>query len=422
MPFVPLLINAQQKEGISFEKNMSWSEVVKKAKEENKYIFVDCYATWCGPCKMMDKDVYAKEKVGNVINSGFISVKAQMDSTKNDDKQTREWYPEAEEMKKQYSIKAYPTYLFFSPEGKIVHKAEGYEKEDDFIATANAATNPDMQYYTLLENYRKGNKDYSKLAFMATTARTLKDIELADTIAADYINNYLLNLPEDKLYTKDNIKFITFFIRSSKVKFFRIFYPNAGKVDSVMAQRGYGRHVVDYIINHEEIDSALARAINNKTEPDWRKISKAVTRKYTVEYADWNLLDAKVRFYRYNTQKLNSDWPEYLKYAIQQIEENGTDTTNLLQEVNLNNIAWFVFLHSKDKKQIKTVTKWMVDLVRRRPDDAGAHDTYANLLYESDKKEEAILMEEKALKLSPKSTSFRETLEKMKKGEPTWPH
>jgi thioredoxin-related protein len=422
LSFVPLMINAQEKEGISFERNMSWRQVVEKAKRESKYIFVDCYASWCGPCKLMDKNVYVKEKIGNIVNDKFVSVKVQMDSTKNDDSQTREWYAVARDMQRQYNINAFPTYLFFSPEGKIVHKGEGYKNEGDFIATANAAVNPNTQYYTLLENYRKGNKEYSKMAFMATTAKTLKDAGLADSIAADYIDNYLLNLPEDKLYTKENIKFIAYFIRSSKVKFFRIFYPSQDKVDSVMGEKGYGKLVVDYIINHEEITPELNAAINNKAEPDWHKISEAVSSKYTVDYADRNLLGAKVRFYQYNTKKYNENWPEYLKYAVLQTEQNGTGTTNLWQEVYLNNLAWDVFQHSKDKKLLKTVTRWMMDLVRRHPDDAGYCDTYANLLYKSGKKKDGIAMEDQASKLSPKSANYQATLAKMQKGEPTWPH
>jgi thiol:disulfide interchange protein len=43
--------------GIRFEHGLSWAQVKEKAKAENKYIFMDCYATWCGPCKAMDKNV-----------------------------------------------------------------------------------------------------------------------------------------------------------------------------------------------------------------------------------------------------------------------------------------------------------------------------------------------------------------------------
>ena len=33
--------------------DISFSEALKKAKEENKMVFVDCYTSWCGPCKYM---------------------------------------------------------------------------------------------------------------------------------------------------------------------------------------------------------------------------------------------------------------------------------------------------------------------------------------------------------------------------------
>ena len=36
-------------QGIQFEIG-SWKEVLQKAKQENKLIFVDLYSTWCGPC------------------------------------------------------------------------------------------------------------------------------------------------------------------------------------------------------------------------------------------------------------------------------------------------------------------------------------------------------------------------------------
>lgn len=60
--FVPMVICAQ--EGIKFEESLNWKQVLQRAKEGNRYIFVDCYATWCGPCKEMDKTVYSNEKVG----------------------------------------------------------------------------------------------------------------------------------------------------------------------------------------------------------------------------------------------------------------------------------------------------------------------------------------------------------------------
>src|SRR5689334_7898174 len=39
--------------GVQWTTGLSWEQVKQKAQLEKKYIFLDCLATWCGPCKMM---------------------------------------------------------------------------------------------------------------------------------------------------------------------------------------------------------------------------------------------------------------------------------------------------------------------------------------------------------------------------------
>src|ERR1700722_11332866 len=90
----PLFLVAQE-QGISFQHNVPWQTLLQKAKAEKKYVFVDCYASWCGPCKVMDKYIYSNDSVGRLMNDNFISVKIQMDSTGKDEKDIQNWYTEA---------------------------------------------------------------------------------------------------------------------------------------------------------------------------------------------------------------------------------------------------------------------------------------------------------------------------------------
>src|ERR1044072_3274365 len=76
-------------QGIKWTDSLTWQQIKEKAKKENKYIFVDCFTTWCRPCKKMDKDVYTNDSVGALLNEKFISVKVQMDATKADNEFTR---------------------------------------------------------------------------------------------------------------------------------------------------------------------------------------------------------------------------------------------------------------------------------------------------------------------------------------------
>jgi thiol:disulfide interchange protein len=50
-------------QGLKFETGLNWEQVKQKAKAENKLIFLDVMATWCGPCKYMDANVYPNDTV-----------------------------------------------------------------------------------------------------------------------------------------------------------------------------------------------------------------------------------------------------------------------------------------------------------------------------------------------------------------------
>src|ERR1700744_4426833 len=85
-------MQAQDTSGIQFAKNLTWTQILTKAKTEHKYVFVDCYATWCAPCREMDEKIYPVKQIGDVYNKNFVSVKIQMDRTKNDNDIIKSWY------------------------------------------------------------------------------------------------------------------------------------------------------------------------------------------------------------------------------------------------------------------------------------------------------------------------------------------
>jgi len=54
---------------------ISFSELESAVKKDPKPVIVDMYTTWCGPCKMMDKNTFNNPEVAAYINKHFHAVK-----------------------------------------------------------------------------------------------------------------------------------------------------------------------------------------------------------------------------------------------------------------------------------------------------------------------------------------------------------
>lgn len=213
LPFMAATAQVQSDSnlGIHFEQTLHWDQILAKAKAEHKYIFVDCYTTWCAPCKYMDVNVYPLKEVGDAY-SQFICVRVQMDKTKPDDQHTVYWYGMANYFAQNYRVNAYPTFLFFGPDGKPLHKATGSLDVKGFIQLAMDAQNPDKQYYSILNNFQPGKLDTAEEKGLARGFHD-SDKQLAGAIAADY----LTRIPQEDLNKIDNGIFMVEFSDDPRV-------------------------------------------------------------------------------------------------------------------------------------------------------------------------------------------------------------
>jgi thiol:disulfide interchange protein len=114
------------KKGITFFKG-SWEEAKERAKAEDQPIFVDAYADWCAPCKMMEKRVFTRSSVGDFYNENFVNVKFDMEKGNGPD------------FRENHNVSAYPTLLFFNSEGKVVHRKRGALGPDGLVRLGKQA-------------------------------------------------------------------------------------------------------------------------------------------------------------------------------------------------------------------------------------------------------------------------------------------
>jgi thioredoxin-related protein len=208
-----------QSSGTRFEEGLSWEQVKAKAKAENKHIFVDCYTTWCGPCKRMEKEVFPDTAVSDFMNKHFVAVRVQMDKTSADKAEVQNWYGQADKFAKDYSVDAYPTYLFFSSDGKALHKFEGFLSQKFFIVELRNALDPLKQFYTRLEKDNIEQLDTATLKAMALSS-VATDAMVAGRLASEYLSR----LSDEELSGRDVLEFMMEFPLDANVKVYAIRY------------------------------------------------------------------------------------------------------------------------------------------------------------------------------------------------------
>ncbi len=175
-------------EGINFEKNMTWAEIKAKAQKEQRMIFFDAYTSWCGPCQYLETSIYTNRLVASYYNSNFINVKFDMEQG------------EGIKLANEFNIMAYPTLLFFSTEGKLLHKNIGAMEAPDFITLGKDARNPAKQFFTLQQ------KVVDKQAPKELFFKWLKMAEDIDDISRGNIAAGWLSVQPDLLATAELAK------------------------------------------------------------------------------------------------------------------------------------------------------------------------------------------------------------------------
>lgn len=395
---IPFIGIAQDK-GTHFEHGLSWAQVKEKAKKENKYLFVDCFTTWCGPCKYMTSTIFPQEKVGTFFNKNFVNVKVQFDKTDKDSEEVKAWYADADRMSKEYSVRAYPTFLIFSPDGQLVHRIVGGGEADDFIAKAEKALKPETQYYTQLKKFETGKASPAELRELSMAAAGAYDQENSDKISAAYLNT------QTDLFTKDNLEFLGMFAKSSKSKGFQMMLKEPAKVDAALG-KGKANEILGRVILQEEVYPKL-----RQKEVNLDSLFAATAAKYpTVDISKQTDL-LKVQVYQGNKQ-----WDKFQTSVLAYMKKYGTEVNAQM----LNSFAWTVFENCKDPDCVASALAWSKRSVDQTQEKEPAFlDTYANLLYKLGKKDEAIAMQQKAVNLvtADEKAQYQTTLDKMKKGE-----
>ena len=125
---VPETLMASGESNMTFSDEISWltdyDQALQQAKTDNKLVVIDFFATWCGPCKEMERTTFTDERVRRRMKD-FVPLKIDVD------RQVK--------IAARYGIEAYPTTAVVKADGKPVTGSVGLLEADNYLALLSVA-------------------------------------------------------------------------------------------------------------------------------------------------------------------------------------------------------------------------------------------------------------------------------------------
>ena len=122
---------------------MSFDEAIAAQAKEPKKIMIDMYTTWCGPCRMLDKNTFQNKNVADYVNKNYYAVKFNAEgngdvkfkdqtfSNPNYDP-SRKGRNSQHELASAYGVSAYPTVIFLDEAANLLLPVKGYHNPKQF--------------------------------------------------------------------------------------------------------------------------------------------------------------------------------------------------------------------------------------------------------------------------------------------------
>jgi len=378
-----------QETGIMFSKDSLLSDALTKSKKEGKLVFIDCYTSWCGPCKYLVREIFPQKEVGDFYNSHFINLSFDMEKG------------EGIKIRTKYAVNAYPTLLFLNAQGETVHVGIGALDANAFIEIGKTALDDTRNTLSIIKKMKAGDKSIQTLALY------LKNNPYAPN-ADRLINEYFKTATDDEKLSKEAWELFKNYINDIDndqfqyiLKHRSAYEQKFGKTEVVFKiMYGFGYYEQKYKANPQKAASV-------------QSFDPALYSKFLI------MRDFTKASYEQRANKNDKDkWNDYITKAKVYIP------LDIVQPMAINDICWNIYENYrtfKDTATLKLTKEWQEKAHKALPNNHPINDTYAHILFDLGFVKEAIEHEELALKIATELNNtkdlkfYNNEIEKFKK-------
>ncbi|MCB0587249.1 MAG: thioredoxin family protein [Phaeodactylibacter sp.] len=365
-------------DGIEFEKG-NWKDILAAAEAEDKIIFMDAYTTWCGPCKMMSRDVFTEASVGEFYNENFINAKIDMEAG------------EGIELAELYQVRAYPSLLFIDGKGELLHRAVGYHDAGQFIGLGKAAMDPSRRLSAMAARYAKGDRspeflyNYAKASMNAMSPDAEEAVQAYLESKGDWSDEETMQLIFETAESADSPLFD--YILEHREAF----------------EKMYGER---YVIS--KVQQMIISSLDPSAPPE-ETLAKADAQFQKAFPEEAPMMSAN---FRMNYFRMLGQMDKFAETAVSYYDKYGSESA-----MELNNIAWAFFENVDDDKMLAKAIGWAKQSVDME-DAYYNNDTLASLYYKAGTKKKAKKAAEHAIELAKANgedySATKELLDKIK--------
>lgn len=300
-------MNAQTTEGMKFcKEGTKFAEAVAQAKAEKKMVFLDCYTSWCGPCKMMARDIFPQKKVSDFMNPKFICIKIDMEKG------------EGPSLTQKFQVSAFPTFIIFNSDAQEIGRFLGGSDADGFIDRVKKAS-IDNGSIDMDKQWEQGNRDESFLKQYLTSLGNAYKNQRANDVAEALLD------PKAESFASDSASAMIFmrYINNpfSKAFIYTAKHPNdlkktLGETPVDMKLQSVWRGFVRQVLKTDGDKQTLDMDLLNK----W----VALMEECNVSNCDELRLDVLI-----TANQKTKNWNDYFKYCKEYWNNKSLDVTDL---------------------------------------------------------------------------------------------